>query len=79
MTSPEDIRQALAVEFNIPAEHQDLLSATDPDALRAQAEKVAALVANITPEFQANPGQGQNGGSASAEDAEYARYYPTES
>lgn len=67
----------------IPPDYHDLLTETDPEKLKAQAEKVAALVAARgqspeAPQFQPNPGQGQ-GGSTSAQaqaEAEYQQYYP---
>lgn len=51
----------------IPPEYHHLLTATDADALVAQAQSVAALVAakatqDGTPGFAASAGQGQNGG-----------------
>lgn len=76
-----ELRQSLAAEFAIPDEHHDLLSATDPDALRSQAEKIAALVAAQGPPppplFAANPGQGQGQGGGSSTDTEYDRFYPS--
>lgn len=80
----EATKLRIAAEKNIPAEYHDLLTETDPEKLSAQAEKVGALVAanaaaNATPEFQANPGQGQGGGAASPEaiaEAEYRQYHP---
>ncbi len=60
------LRLEVASEHNIPRDYHDLLTATDADALRAQAEKVAALVrASATPSHQPVPGQGQQGGAAS--------------
>ena len=81
----EATKLRIAAEFNIPAEHQDLLTETDPEKLKAQAEKVGALVAaknaaDGIPAFQANPGQGQGGAPAdpvAAAAAEYGTYYPT--
>lgn len=68
----------------IPPEYHNLLTETDPEKLKAQAVTVAALIvaknaADGTPAFQANPGQGQGGGSASPEAlaaAEYDKFYP---
>lgn len=59
----------LAAEHEIPAEYRHLLTATEPDALAAQAKSVGELVkarqeAANTPPFQQNPGQGQGGGAA---------------
>ena len=76
---------AIAAEFKIPAEHHDLLTETDTEKLRAQAEKVGALIAAANPgepqnpAFVANPGQGQGGPTSpsAAEEAEYAKYYPS--
>lgn len=64
-------RLAIAAEHSIPAEFQDLLTETDMEKLRAQAEKVGALVAAKSaaaapPAFQSNPGQGQAGGAGDA-------------
>lgn len=68
----------------IPPEFHNLLTETDTEKLRAQAETVSKLVAaqvaaSATPQFQANPGQGQNGDPASPEalaEAEYRQYHP---
>lgn len=72
----------------IPAEYHHLLTETDTEKLKAQAETVAQMVAqmtaataaaNATPPFVANPGQGQGGGGASPEaiaEAEYRQYHP---
>ena len=79
-------RLRIAAEHSVPAEFHHLLTETDPEKLKAQAETVAALVAAKTdaaaqpPAFQPNPGQGQGGGAPSEQalaDAEYERYYPT--
>lgn len=79
-------RLEVAAEFKIPAEHHDLLTETDPEKLKAQAEKVGALVAAAAtpgapqnPAFVANPGQGQGGPTdpTAAEAAEYERFYPS--
>jgi hypothetical protein len=74
----------VAAANGIDDEHKDLLTETDPERLKAQAAKVGALVsakkaAEATPEFQANPGQGQGGATPNAEalaEAEYAKFYP---
>lgn len=79
------VKLSIAAEKNIPAEYHDLLTETDTEKLRAQAEKVAVLVAAVSkndpqnPAFQANPGQGQNGTAdpSAADDAEYERFYPS--
>lgn len=79
------VKLSIAAEKNIPADYHDLLTETDTEKLRAQAEKVAALVAAASkddpqnPAFQANPGQGQNGAAdpSAAEEAEYERFYPS--
>lgn len=81
-------RRAISATSGVP---ESLLTATDADGLRQQAEALvqfaqAAHFAAITaapstpPAFQTNPGQGQNGGPLSAEqiaDAEYEKYYPS--
>lgn len=80
----EALLDRVAAANGIDDEHKDLLTETDPEKLKAQAAKVGALVALKngvagTPAFQANPGQGQGGGSPSAEaiaQAEYEKYYP---
>ena len=61
----------------IPTEYHHLLTATDADALVAQAKSVAELVAlkaaqNQTPGFAASAGQGQNGGPTPALPAQIA-------
>lgn len=71
----------------IPAEYHNLLTETDTEKLKSQAEMVARLVAaNQTaatpPAFVPNPGQGQGGGANTPEAvaaAEYAHYYPSKS
>lgn len=78
---------AIAAEYKIPAEHHDLLTETDTEKLKAQAEKVGALIAAASPggeqqqnpAFVANPGQGQGGPTdpSAAEAAEYERFYPS--
>lgn len=63
---------------------QYLQSEKDPEKLKALAVRLGAAAAaqqaaNQTPDFQANPGQGQGGGTPSAEaiaEAEYAKFYP---
>lgn len=68
----------------IPAEYHNLLTETDTEKLKSQAEMVARLVAAntaaaATPPFVPNPGQGQGGGAASPEaiaEAEYRQYHP---
>lgn len=79
-------RLEIAAEFKIPAEHHHLLTETDTEKLKAQAETVGALVAaaatpgqSQNPAFVANPGQGQGGKTdpSAAEEAEYAKYYPS--
>lgn len=77
----------LAAEHEIPKDYQHLLTATEPEALAAQAKSVGELVkgkaaAEGTPAFQVNPGQGQAGGGASSAfdaqiaEAEKARNFP---
>jgi|GEM_PF-2869714 len=57
----------------IPPEYHDLLTETDTEKLAAQAAKIAALLSvKATPEFQPNPGQGQQAGAASPLDAQIA-------
>lgn len=61
----------------IPPEYQALLTETDPEKLNAQAVMVSALVAakaaaDGTPQFQPNPGQGQQPGVGSPLDAQIA-------
>jgi hypothetical protein len=71
----------------IPVEYHNLLTETDTEKLKAQAEMVARLVsanvaATATPPFVPNPGQGQGGTPATPEAqaaAEYAQYYPSKS
>lgn len=82
-------RRALSVEFKVP---ESMLTATDADALRKQANDLAefaqaAHYAALTstpppppPAFQQNPGQGQGNAALSPEaaaEAEYEKYYPT--
>ena len=57
----------VADEHGIPKEYRHLLTETDPDRLKAQAESVAELVKDKAeregaPPFQRNPGQGQGSG-----------------
>jgi hypothetical protein len=79
----EALKDRLAAHFGIDEKHIDLLTETDPEKLKAQAEKVGALLAakpgaEQPPAFQANPGQGMGGqvDPAAAEEAEYRKYYP---
>lgn len=82
-------KRALAVEFKVP---ETMLTATDAEALRAQAASLAefaqaAHYAAITsapqappPAFQPNPGQGQGNAPLTPEAqaaAEYEKYYPS--
>lgn len=82
-------KRALAIEFKVP---ETMLTATDAEALRAQATSLAefaqaAHYAATTstpppppPAFQQNPGQGQGNAPQSPEAlaaAEYEKYYPT--
>lgn len=82
-------KRAIAIEHKVP---ETLLTATDAEGLAAQAAALAefahaAHYAAVTatpqtppPAFQANPGQGQNGGAPSKEQldqAEYEKYYPS--
>lgn len=63
----EKLRLQAAIEFGIPKDYLDLLTATDEKTLKSQAEKVAALVktsASQTPlpgqgSHQTAPGSGQ--------------------
>lgn len=68
----------LAAANGIDEDNKDLLTETDPEKLKAQAVKVGALIAANkaaeTPEFQANPGQGQ-GGTSSKEDDSYPSHW----
>lgn len=82
-------RRALAAEHKIPEEFHHLLTATDSDGLKKQAEALvqfaqgafhAAATTTPPPAFQQNPGQGQGGGQLTPEAqaaAEYEKYYPT--
>lgn len=82
-------RRAIAVEHKIP---ESLLTAPDVEGMQAQAAALtefanASHYAAVTaapqtppPAFQANPGQGQGGGTPSQEQldqAEYEKYYPS--
>jgi hypothetical protein len=81
----ETTKLRVAAEKGVPAEYHYLLTETDTEKLVAQAEMAAEYArlkaqAAGTPDFQANPGQGQGGGTPSAEaiaEAEYAKFYPT--
>lgn len=74
----------LAAANGIDEAHQALLTETDPEKLKAQAEMVGALVKANTadaapPAFQPNPGQGQGGAPGTPEaiaEAEYRQYHP---
>lgn len=85
-------KRALAAEHKIPAEFHHLLTATESEALKQQAEalvqfaQAAHYAASTTsppaapPAFQQNPGQGQGGGPLTPEAqaaAEYEKYYPS--
>lgn len=57
----------VADEHGIPKEYRHLLTATEGEALKAQAESIAELVKGKAerdgaPPFQSNPGQGQTSG-----------------
>lgn len=82
-------KRALAAEFKVP---ENMLTANDTDALRAQATSLAEFAqaahyaasthapASPPPAFQANPGQGQGNAPLSPEaqaQAEYEKYYPS--
>lgn len=70
-------RDQLAAEHHIPDEYRDLLSAADPGTLKAQAEKLAAILDDDrVPAFQVNPAQGRGGGGGDLDEAEYRKYYP---
>lgn len=77
----------LAAANGIDDDHKDLLTETDPERLKTQAEKVGALVkatkaAEEPPPFQPNPGQGQPPAAGTPEaltEAEYRQFYPTPS
>lgn len=79
--------ERLAATHGIDDEHKELLTETDPERLRVQAEKVGALVkatkaATPPPEFQPNPGQGKGGAPGTPEsqlEAEYQKFYPSTS
>lgn len=76
----EATRLRVAAEFNIPAEHHDLLTETDMEKLKAQAEKVGALVAasakkSEDPAFQPNPGQGKTGAASEKKDDSYPSHW----
>lgn len=74
----------IAADKGVPAEYHHLLTETDTEKLTAQAEMAAEYArlkaaAAGTPQFQANPGQGQGGTPDSPEAiaaAEYERFYP---
>jgi hypothetical protein len=74
----------IAADKGVPAEYHHLLTETDTEKLTAQAEMAAEYArlkaaASGTPQFQANPGQGQGGTPDSPEAiaaAEYERFYP---
>lgn len=79
--------ERLAATHGIDDEHKELLTETDPERLKVQAEKVGALVkatktATPPPDFQPNPGQGQGGAPGTPEallEAEYQKFYPSTS
>lgn len=83
----EATRLRIAAEKGVPAEYHHLLTETDTEKLTAQAEMAAEYArlkaaAAGTPEFQANPGQGQGGAPSTPEAiaaAEYEKYYPSPS
>lgn len=80
----EAAKLRIAAEKGVPAEYHHLLTETDTEKLTAQAEMAAEYArlkaqAAGTPEFQANPGQGQGGTPPTPEaqaKAEYERFYP---
>lgn len=82
----EATRLRIAAEKEVPAAYHYLLTETDTEKLTAQAEMAAEYArlkaqAEGTPQFQANPGQGQGGTPGTPEAiaaAEYAKYYPEE-
>lgn len=73
----EATRLRIAAEKGVPPQYHYLLTETDTEKLTAQAEMAAEYArlkaqADGTPEFQANPGQGQGGTpSKSDEDRDY--------
>lgn len=81
----EAARLRIAAEKEVPAAYHYLLTETDTEKLTAQAEMAAEYArlkaqAEGTPQFQANPGQGQGGQPTTPEAlaaAEYERFYPT--
>lgn len=80
-TRLENLRLTVADEHKIPEAYRNLLTETEPEKLKAQAETVGVLVAAQSaaaapPGFQPNPGQGQGGAGGSSDD-EYAKYFPT--
>lgn len=81
----EATKLRVASEKGVPAKYHYLLTETDTEKLAAQAEMAAEYArlkaqAEGTPDFQANPGQGQAGAPSTPEAlaaAEYEKYYPT--
>lgn len=77
----EALIERLAATYKIDdPEDKALLTETDPEKLKAQAERVGALIAAkntaaTPPEFQPNPGQGQGGSSSSKEDDSYPSHW----
>lgn len=76
-------RLEVAAEHQIPAEYHDLLTETDTEKLKAQAAKIATLVAAQnaaagTPAHLPIPGQGAGGNASPEAEAEalYRQFYP---
>lgn len=76
-------RLEVAAEHQIPAEYHDLLTETDTEKLKAQAAKIASLVAAQkaaagTPAHLPIPGQGAGGNASPEAEAEalYRQFYP---
>lgn len=81
----EAAKLRIAAEKGVPPEHLHRLTETDPEKLTAQAEMVAEYArlkaaADGTPQFQANPGQGQGGqGTKTEDDATYEALFGAKS
>lgn len=81
----EAAKLRIAADKGVPPEYHYLLTETDTEKLTAQAEMAAEYArlkaaAAGTPQFQANPGQGQGGAPSTPEAlaaAEYEKFYPT--
>jgi len=74
----EATKLQIAAEKQIPAEYHHLLTETDPERLKTQAETVAQLVqkAVTPPAFVPNPGQGQGGEPPKQDDSYPSHWLP---